>query len=228
MAYSAFTWAGLSGRPVPIIESRVTRSASLSSLQPSVPAGRIGSTMKRVSAVESHTRTSVSFGSDDAEIGEHAARVLHRARAVGRRLVPDRRQAQHLPRVAGAQRADDHVVPLRRVLDRDQMVADAAHVAHRGDRLGGVREQRLLERRIGPGLGDDDRAVARADLGLVGLDDGVERRRVDVALLGQHGFERAHAKLRLRQLRAVLVIVVMVVIVVSGHGNLRRLICATL
>src|SRR5665213_265752 len=57
------SWSGLSGTPVPIIESRVTRSASFSSLQPSVPAGRIGRTMKRVSAVESQTRTSVSFGS---------------------------------------------------------------------------------------------------------------------------------------------------------------------
>ena len=35
---------GASGSPVPIIESRVTRSASFSSLQPSVPAGRIGTT----------------------------------------------------------------------------------------------------------------------------------------------------------------------------------------
>src|SRR6185437_718281 len=51
------------GSPVPIIESRVTISARRSSLQPSVPAGRIGSTIKRVSAVESHTRISVSFGS---------------------------------------------------------------------------------------------------------------------------------------------------------------------
>ena len=41
---------------------------------------------------------------------QHAARVDHRARAVGRGLVPDRRQAEHRPRVAGAQRADDHVV----------------------------------------------------------------------------------------------------------------------
>ena len=57
------TSSGRSARAVPIMESRVTRSASLSSLQPSVPAGRIGSTMKRVSAVESHTRISVSFGS---------------------------------------------------------------------------------------------------------------------------------------------------------------------
>ena len=32
------------GKPVPIMESRVTSSASFSSLQPSVPAGRIGIT----------------------------------------------------------------------------------------------------------------------------------------------------------------------------------------
>src|SRR5580698_6182795 len=50
------------GKPVPIMQSRVTSAASLSSLQPSVPAGRIGNTMKRVSAVESHTRTSVPAG----------------------------------------------------------------------------------------------------------------------------------------------------------------------
>ena len=87
-------------------------------------------------------------------------------------------------------------------------------VAERGDRLGGVLQQRLLEGGIGPGLGDDARAVARADLGLVGLDDGVERGRVDVALLGQDGLQRAHAQLRLRQLRAVLVVVMMVVVVV--------------
>ena len=73
----------------------------------------------------------------------------------------------------------------------------------------------FLNAGIGPGLGDDDRAVARADLGLVGLDDGVERGRVDIALLGQHGFQRADAKLRLRQLRAVLVIVV------HGRGRVR-------
>src|SRR4051794_40883099 len=54
---------GVLGKPVPIMESRVTSSASCSSLQPSVPAGRIGSTRKRVSAVESQTRISMSLGS---------------------------------------------------------------------------------------------------------------------------------------------------------------------
>src|ERR1700761_7086806 len=53
---------GVFGKPVPIMESRVTISASCCSLQPSVPAGRIGSTKKRVSAVESQTRISVSLG----------------------------------------------------------------------------------------------------------------------------------------------------------------------
>src|SRR6195256_552079 len=53
---------GVFGKPVPIMESRVTSSASCCSLQPSVPAGRIGSTRKRVSAVESQTRISISFG----------------------------------------------------------------------------------------------------------------------------------------------------------------------
>src|SRR5215510_7900903 len=56
------TSLGFLGRPVPIMESRVTSSASFSSLQPSVPAGRIGSTRKRVSAVESQTRISISIG----------------------------------------------------------------------------------------------------------------------------------------------------------------------
>ena len=66
-------------------------------------------------------------------------------------------------------------------------------------------------------------AVVRADPGLIGLDDGVERRGIDVALLGQHGFQRAHAQLRLGQLRAVLVVMVMMmVVIVSGHGDLRR------
>src|SRR3954462_4426250 len=52
---------GVFGNPVPIMESRVTSSASCSSLQPPVPAGRIGTTRKRVSAVESQTRISMSL-----------------------------------------------------------------------------------------------------------------------------------------------------------------------
>src|SRR5262249_8103235 len=50
------------GSPVPTIQSRVTSAASCSSLQPAVPSGRIGTTRKRVSAVESQIRISVPAG----------------------------------------------------------------------------------------------------------------------------------------------------------------------
>ena len=64
-------------------------------------------------------------------------------------------------------------------------------------------EQRALESRIGPGLGDRAGAVVRADPGLVGLDDAIERGRIDIALLGQDRFQRPHPQLHLGQLRAV-------------------------
>src|SRR5262249_20459916 len=56
-------FSGSVGRPVPIMQSRVTIDARRSSLHPSVPGGRIGRTRYRSSAVESHTRISVSGGS---------------------------------------------------------------------------------------------------------------------------------------------------------------------
>ena len=94
------------------------------------------------------------------------------------------------------------------------MIADRADMAQRGNRRGGVLQQRLPEGGIGPGPGDDGCAVARADLGLVGLDDGIECRRIDVAFLGQNGFQGTDPALRLRQLRAVLVVRIVV-----GHGD---------
>jgi hypothetical protein len=112
-------------------------------------------------------------------------------------------------------------VPLRRVLDRDEMIAGARDVAERGDRRRRVLDQCLLERRIGPCLGDDLRAIVRTDLGLVGLDDGIERGWLYIALFGQDRFERADADLHLGQLRAVLVVMIVIVVVVC-HAGLRR------
>ena len=98
-----------------------------------------------------------------------------------------------------------------RVLDRDQMIADPADMAERADRLAGVLEQRLPEGGIGPRLGDDPRAVVRADLGLVGLHDGVERGRLDIALFGQNRLQRANAQLRLGQFRMIVVVMIVIV-----------------
>ena len=97
----------------------------------------------------------------------------------------------------------------RRVLDRDQMVANTIDHAKRQHRFAAVFQQRLLERRIGPGLGHRARTDMRPDFGLEGLDNRIERRRIDIALLGQHGLERPHPQLHFREFGAVLVVVMM-------------------
>ena len=96
----------------------------------------------------------------------------------------------------------------------ENVVDTIVRAVHKGDSVTitgfGVFEQRRFEGRVDPGLGDDGGAVARADARLVCFDDRVERNGGDVALLGEHGFQRAHAQLRFRQLGMV-VIVMMVV-----------------
>lgn len=94
------------------------------------------------------------------------------------------------------------------------MLALPPAIAEFGDRGGAVGEETGLEGRVGPGLRDDARAVARADLRLVGLDDQIERGGVDVALLDEHGFERADAQRGFGQLRTVVVIMVVVMTMV--------------
>ena len=69
-------------------------------------------------------------------------------------------------------------------------------------------------------LTDDNlRAIVRADLGLVLLDDGVERSRLDVALFGEHRLERANAQFDLGQLR---VVVIMMMFAHSGQNRRNR------
>src|SRR5437899_1022021 len=100
------------------------------------------------------------------------------------------------------------------------MVADRAHMAQRGDGRGRILQERLLEGGVAPRLCHHCRAIARADLGLIGLDDGIECRRVDIALFGQDGFECAYPELGLRQRRALMV-VLMVVIIVADSGTVK-------
>src|SRR5208283_935435 len=60
-----------------------------------------------------------------------------------------------------------------------------------------------------PGPCDHPGAVARANLRLVGVDQDIERRRIDVVLLGQQGFERPDAPVHVAQVavRGVLIVV---------------------
>jgi hypothetical protein len=107
------------------------------------------------------------------------------------------------------------------------MAADRADMAERIGRLGRVFEQRRLEIRVDPGAGDKAGAVFRADLGLVAFNQEVECCRIDIALLGEDGFERAHAKLNVGQLGMPLVgmplVRMVVVMVVIGHRQTSAL-----
>jgi hypothetical protein len=116
-------------------------------------------------------------------------------------------------------------VALRRVFEDGEVIADPVLVPERTHRGGPIGEQAPLEFGITPGFGDDASAVVRPDLGLIGLDDGVERGRIDIALFGKHRFQRAHAQLHFRQLRAVIVMIV--VLMVVCHGNRSGVSCST-
>ena len=106
----------------------------------------------------------------------------------------------------------------RGVLDRHDVLALSSGITEFGNRGRGISQQTGAIRGIGPGAGDHAGAVPRPDLGLVGFDQEIERGRIDITLLGQDGFERAHAQFGLGQVRMVVVAVMMVVIVIA-HGN---------
>src|SRR4029077_1006365 len=85
------------------------------------------------------------LGQTDTEISQDTAWVHHGPRAIWRRLVPDRRKAEQWPWVAGAQRADDQIVFILRVLDNRDVFALPASKTQGGDGRGGVRPQPLGE-----------------------------------------------------------------------------------
>src|SRR5262249_24042733 len=156
----------------------------------------------------------------DAEILKHPAWVLNRTRAIRGRLVPDRRKAEHLPRITGAKRAHDDVVCLGRILDRDQMIPDPTDVAQCRDGVRRISKQSPLECRVAPGLGYDGGTVAWPDPRFVSLDNGVQGGRIDIAFLGEHGFQCANAQLHFRKLGMVVVVVMIAVVIVPGHSPL--------
>ena len=97
------------------------------------------------------------------------------------------------------------------VLHRHHVLALPAGVAQRGDRRGGIGQQPLPEGRIDPGPRHHTRAIARADAGLVGVDQRIERGGVDVTLLREHAFEGAHAQVHLAEFAVFMVMVVVIV-----------------
>jgi dihydroxy-acid dehydratase len=71
-----------------------------------------------------------AVGQRYTELREHLARLSHRPRPVGERLVPARRRPEQRYRVARAQRAHDHVVQLGGVRDHAELVAKRLEPQH--------------------------------------------------------------------------------------------------
>ena len=102
------------------------------------------------------------------EIGEHRPRLADDPAAVLEALVPRRRIAEQTTRVAGAQRAHDHVVHRRRVFEHRDRHGLGLVLGDGAERVG---EQPGSELGIDPGPRDNARAEGRARV--------VARRRLD-------------------------------------------------
>ena len=179
----------------PIMESRVTIEASLSSVQPSVPFGLSGRTKYRSSLFEIPDPDFDLLGDMKPEFGEHTARLDHDPAAVRRRLVPVRRKPEDMPGVAGAQGTYDDVVDGRRVLENDRRRAlDHCHMWVMGpaeftDRVRRVGQEPFLVAGVGPRPGHNPGADLRAEPMLEHIDDLVDGARRQETLLQQQLFD---------------------------------------
>src|SRR5262245_2595538 len=156
-----------------------------------------------------------ALGQVDAEFAQHHAGLAHGARAVLERLVPDRRQADERVRIARAERAHDHVVNARPVLD--DLEVDAAE-AQLLDGRGAVGKEPLLVRWVEPRPRHDLGAVVRSDVLLVRAHDAVDRVAGDELLFHQQGLERAHAQ-REDRFGLPVMMAVLVAVVVMGVAH---------
>lgn len=101
-----------------------------------------------------------------------------------------------------------------RVLDNLHMLALPSAIAKFGNRGGGICAEPREIGGIGPSAGDDACTISRSDLRLIGLDNRIERSRIDKALPGQDRFKGPHTERDLGQFGMLVVMIMMVVIMV--------------
>src|SRR5207248_710725 len=136
--------------------------------------------------------------------------------AVRQALVPVRRWPEQGPRVAGAERADDHVVHGLRVLDGDDDGRRPGVEAELQRGGAGIREQPDLELRIDPGPRDEPGSVGRRP-GDQPVDPPADVLAGDDPLLDEQLLER-RGPCGGGGLVAVRDRVVVVIVVVVGHA----------
>ena len=134
----------------PTMASRVTSAASCSSDMPSVPAGAPAGPGSAAPRCYPRPALRYRLAVSGPNSRKNAAGVDHRARAVGRGLVPDRRQTEDRPGITGTQGAHDQIVHVRSVLDDHHVLALSAGVSQLGDGGRRVAQQAASCRRDPP------------------------------------------------------------------------------
>ena len=100
------------------------------------------------------------------------------------------------------------------------MLTLTAGKAEACDRRRRVTPQPIGKIGIAPRLRHHLRAVARPNLRLIGLDDTVDRRRVDQTLFRQQRLKRLHPRLHVGIVIVVVVMIVVIVRMLVGHSRL--------
>lgn len=107
---------------------------------------------------------------------------------------------------------------LGRIEDGTHVLALSPGIAEARNCRRRIAFQPFGECRIAPGLCHDMGAVARADLRLIGLDDRIDRRRIDQPLLRQHRLQRLHPRLHVRIAVVVMMMVIMIRMIVQDEA----------
>jgi hypothetical protein len=109
------------------------------------------------------------------------------------------------------------------VFERDHIFTLAIEEPKLGNRRASIIQQALLKGRVNPCPGHYARSVSGTDLGLKGIDDGIQRCRVDEPFLDQQRFHCLHAQAEVGRHVLVLVLVIVLVIVQKSARPVRRL-----
>ena len=103
------------------------------------------------------------------------------------------------------------------------MLALAAVKPQLGHNRGGIFQKRLFKIRLGPCARHNMRAIFGANFIFIGINDRIQRGRVDQPLLRQQAFQRFYPQRRVgRQQGMGVVVIVIVIVMVMWHKAMMK------
>src|ERR1700722_1596244 len=127
-----------------------------------------------------------------AEFLQNTTRIAHRARAIWSRFVPNGRQTERRPRIAGAKRAYAKVVHLGCVFYDDHVISLQAGEAEFLDGGSRIFEKALLISWIDPSMRYHISASSRPNVIFICFGQSINCVLVDQSLLCEEAFKRTH------------------------------------